>query len=68
MNPLKKVNTWVNTIKIILLIISILIFFPIAYSIILPLFGNIWSVVIYFVYLFIIAMVIRRWSYKKFGE
>jgi len=67
-NPKKKLNTWSNTLKLLFLFIAILIFLPIDFYLILPIIGTVESVVIYFVYLFIVAILIRRWSFKRFGK
>ena len=67
-NPKKKLNTWSNTLKILILGVSVAVFFPIVYFLIYPIIGALWSLVIYFVYLFINAFLVRVWSYKKFGK
>jgi uncharacterized membrane protein (DUF2068 family) len=67
-NPKKKLNTWSNTLKLIFLIIAILIFYPIEFYLILPNIGIIENFVIFIVYLFIVVILIRRWSFKRYGK
>ena len=57
-----------NTVKAILLILAIVVFFPIVYFLIYPSVGGIVSLVIFLVYVVVIAVLIRGWSYKKFGK
>ena len=55
-------------LKVGLLLIAIVLFLPIEVYLIYPLIGALGTLVLYFVYLFIIAFLIRRWSYKRFGN
>jgi hypothetical protein len=67
-NPKKKLNTWSNTIKLILLIIAILLFYPVEFYLIFPIFGIIQGIVIFYIYLFIVAILIRKWSFNRYGK
>jgi len=61
-------STWNHTKKILILILAIVIFFPIDYFLFYPHIGAVWSIVAYFAYLIVVAILIRQWAHKKFGE
>ena len=65
---LKELNKWSNTLKAIILVIAIAVFSPILYFLIYPQIGSALSIVIYFIYLFIIAIFIRFINFKKLDE
>lgn len=56
----QKFNTWSHTKKMLILILAIAIFFPIDYFLLFPYAGAIWSIVAYFVYLIIMAILVRQ--------
>ena len=60
-----KFNTWIHTKKMLLLIFAILVFFPIAYFLVYPNIGAFASIVIYFIYLIVVAILIRLWLKEK---
>ncbi len=64
----QKFDTWFHTQKILLLIVAIAIFFPIVYFLLYPNIGAIGSIVIYFVFLIIVAFLLRIWGNNKFKE
>ena len=68
LNPRKKLNTWSNTYKAVLFIIAIILFLPIEFYLIYPTVGAAGSIILYFAYLIVMAILIRRWAYNKFGR
>ena len=64
----EKFGNWVHTQKMLLLIVAIVVFFPVAWYLLLPNIGNIGSVVIYFVYLIIVSLLIRNWGKRRLEE
>jgi len=60
-----KFNTWVHVKKMLILIFAILIFLPLFYFLLYPNIGFIVSMVIFFVYLLVVAFLIRIWAKGK---
>ena len=58
-NSWSKFKTWIYTKKMIILIIAIILFFPVLQLVIYPIIGPLKSIIIYFLYLIIIAILIR---------
>ena len=64
----RKFDSWIHTKKMLLLIVAIAVFFPIVYLLLYPLIGTAVSIVIYLVYLIVVAFLIRNWGKRKFEE
>lgn len=64
----QKFDTWVHTQKMLLLIVAIAVFYPVVFFLFYPIFGAIGSIVLFFVYLIVIAIPIRLWGKRKFDE
>ena len=60
-----KFNTWIHVKEMLILIFAILIFVPVIYFLLYPTIGIISSMVIYFAYLIVVALLIGLWAKKK---
>lgn len=58
-------NTWNHTKKILILMLAIVIFLAVDYFFFYPHIGAAWSIAAYFVYLIIVAILIRHWAHKE---
>jgi len=64
----KKFDTWVHTQKVLLLIVAIAVFYPVLFFLLYPNIGAMPSIVLFFVYLIVIAIPIRIWGNRKLDE
>ena len=60
--------TWINIQKMLLLIVAIAVFFPVVYFLYYPNIGAFGSIIIYFAFLILVALLIRKWGKEKFKE
>jgi hypothetical protein len=64
----KKFDTWVHTQKVLLLIVAIVVFYPVFFFLFYPNLGFIRSIVLFFVYLIIVAIPIRIWGKRELDK